>query len=104
MPRAITWTVFNILILSVFLTAATCQKKVDAYQCFLINVDSNGNYIPMEKWYWFCRNHKTKEEKTVWLKNSTRCIRDNTRACKWLGTDQFEFELWKKAAEEEQGQ
>lgn len=89
---------FVICLSSLLLGASSCstKEKPDAYRCIIINVDSAGNKMPLENWYWFCVNEKTKEEKTKWLKDSHTCLLDQARNCKWIGADTVEF---KKAEE-----
>ena len=76
---------------------ASCSstQKIDAFQCILINVDQDGNTTPFEKWYWYCLNNFTQEQKTIWLKDSDKCIRDQ-KPCKFYGTDVMEIERVKQ--------
>jgi hypothetical protein len=68
------------------------MPKVDAFECILITVDESGNERPLESWYWFCKNQSTGEKKSIWLKDSTKCIREPEKPCKWYGTDVLEIE------------
>lgn len=83
---------FVIGLSSLLIFGCKTPERPDAYECILINADSAGNIMAFENWYWFCKNYKTKEEKTKWLKDSTTCIRENTKQCKWIGTDDLEYE------------
>jgi hypothetical protein len=89
--------IFLILFSSVLLLGnSSCQSRlnrVDAYECILITVDEKAEERPLEQWYWFCRNRLTKEEKSIWLKDSTKCIRNSKNSCKWYGTDVLELKI-----------
>jgi hypothetical protein len=77
---------------------SSCDKKsINAYQCILINKDEQAQEKPLDEWYWFCKNQYTQEKKSIWLKDSVKCIRDQEKECKWYGTDVMEFEIVKKA-------
>lgn len=75
-----------LLTLSLLLFGFSGCSDPNAFRCVLILVDDNGNKKPTDEWYWFCLNKKTKEEKTIWLKDSDKCIRSN-QECKWIGLD-----------------
>lgn len=70
------------------LSGATCQKKVDAYRCILINVDNEKKIRPLDQWYLYCVNQKTQADETIWIKDlADRCIRRKDKVCKWIVTD-----------------
>lgn len=77
--------------------ASSCSstQKIDAYQCIMVSVDQDGNKKPLEEWYWFCLNQFTQQQKTIWLKDSDKCIRED-KPCKFYGTDIEEIERVKK--------
>jgi len=85
-------TLFVICLSSFVIFGCKTKEKPDAFSCVLINVDSAGNQIALEKWYWFCINQKTKQEKIKFLSDSYSCIRDQSQSCKWFGTDALEYE------------
>jgi len=80
---------------------ASCQKGVDAFECVLITNDNQGNTKPINQWYLFCLNSFTKEEKTIWLKDMTKCISDQSKLCKWVATDVLEREKFKTEYEKQ---
>lgn len=80
------------VILSFLLTGLTCQKKVDAFECVLITVDSQGSQIPVDRWSAFCVNKKTDDEKQIPIQDLVKCIRTQGE-CKWVLTDLNEREI-----------
>lgn len=82
-------------------SSCSSTPKVDAFQCILINVDQEGNKTPLDRWYWYCLNALTNEEKSIWLKDSDKCIRED-KPCKFYGTDVLEIERVKKWYQESQ--
>lgn len=74
------------------LGVSKCDKKVDAYECILITVDNNKVKLPVEKFFWYCVNKKTGEEREINIADSDKCIRDLGSDCKWVGTDLIERE------------
>lgn len=77
--------------LSLGISSCGSLPKVDAFECVLVTVDEQANERPLDQWYWFCKNQKSGEKKSIWLKDSTKCIREN-KPCKWYGTDILEVE------------
>lgn len=97
---------FSIACLSfLILGNSSCQSarnRIDAFECILITVDKVGEERPLNQWYWFCQNRKTKEQKSIWLKDSTKCIREPQKPCKWYGTDVLELDKITKGLERSQ--
>lgn len=94
--------IFLIIVSFCFFTGCE-EKKVDAFECGLITVDFEKNPMPLENWYWYCFNPKTKQEIRRNIKDSERCIRDVTKKCKFSGTDVLErnrlIEEYKRACQ-----
>lgn len=76
-------------------------SKVDAFRCVMITKDEQGLSRPLEQWYWYCYNQKTGDEKSIWLKDSEKCIRDPSQDCKWIGTDILEEKIIKDEFEKQ---
>ena len=77
-------------------SCSSTARRIDAFQCILINVDQNGSTMPVENWFWRCVNQRSGVKKNIAIQDSDKCIRDPNKACKFYGTDVDEIERVKK--------
>lgn len=96
-PGTISKIKIVLIYLTAFLLMGCPQVQVDAYECVLLTVDDQGNQKPLEQWQWFCVNKKTGVEKEIPIQETTKCIRDQSADCKWVGLDLNEREIIRQA-------